>query len=140
MLLDVKSQTLGLIFIVVSALLIIPYLKFRGDAAPRITKVYELQEPATAEEFKKQSARYQDTRWAYLALGGIAGALLLVGARNNKLGIVLSVATIFGAVGVVLFSMSMHLKDSQIHHPNLLAIKQAVLWQEPPSLSPAPPR
>jgi hypothetical protein len=139
---DTQSQTLGLLVIILSALLIVPYLKFRGDAAPRIAKIYEFDRPATATEFKKQSSRYQDTRWAYLGLGGVAGAVLLVGARNNRVGFTLSLATVVGAIGVVLFSLSMHLKDSQIHHPNLLAIKQATVWGEepPPNLAPAPPQ
>ena len=137
---DPKAQTLGLIFIILSALLIVPYLNFRAQAAPRITKVYEYKQPGTVAEFKKQSSLYQENRWAYLALGAVAGAVLLVGARNNRMGFTLSIATVVGCIGIVVFSMSMHLKDSQIHHPNLLAIKQATPWQEPPSLVPAPPR
>lgn len=137
---DAKSQTLGLIFIILSALLIVPYLNFRNQAAPRITKVYEFQRPGTVSEFKKQSSRYEETRWAYLGLGAVAGGVLLVGARNNRMGFTLSIATVAGSIGIVLFSMSMHLKDLQIHHPNLLAIKQAAPWQDPPSLAPAPPR
>ena len=137
---DAKAQTLGLIFIILSVLLIVPYLKFRTEAAPRITKAYEYQQPGTVAEFKKQSSRYQENRWAYLGLGAVAGAVLLVGARNNRMGFTLSMATVAGSIGIVIFSMSMHLKDSQIHHPNLLAIKQSSLWQDPPGLTPAPPR
>lgn len=136
---DGKAQALGLIFIILSALLIVPYLSFRAQAAPRITKVFEFQRPGTVSEFTKQSSRYEETRWAYLGLGGVAGAVLLVGARNNRIGFVLSIATVAGSVGIVVFSMSMHLRDSQIHHPNLLAIKQAAPWQEVPGLAPAPP-
>ncbi|MFV1994203.1 MAG: hypothetical protein ACC661_02105 [Verrucomicrobiales bacterium] len=120
---DGKAQMLGLVMLIVSSLMIVPYLAFRAEAAERIESVYKLDNPATLKAFKAQSKRYQDSKWAYVTLGGVAGAVLLVGAGTNRVGFTLAVVTVIAGTGVVLFSLSMHLKEAQIHHPNLLAIK-----------------
>ncbi|MFV1995061.1 MAG: hypothetical protein ACC661_06460 [Verrucomicrobiales bacterium] len=120
---DGKAQMLGLVMLIVSALVIVPYLSCRSQAAERIENVYKLDNPATVKAFNAQSKRYEDSKWAYISLAGVAGAVLLVGAGTNRVGFTLAVITVTAGAGVVLFSLSMHLKEAQIHHPNLLAIK-----------------
>lgn len=127
---DGKAQILGLIAMILSALLIFPYLEFRKKAEPRISKVYQIESPGKVTEFQNHSSIYHDTRWVYLALCAACGGVLLVGARTNKIGVTLSIATAVVAVGVVMFSMAMHFRESQLHHPNLLALKQVGTFED----------
>jgi hypothetical protein len=128
---DKKAQTLGLIFIIVSSFCIWPYLQFRDKAEARISKVYAIEDPTIVKGFKKQSQLRRDTQWVYFALGGIAGVVLLIGAQTNRMGFVLGLATAGGGILVVVFSMSLHLKEAQVFHPNLLTQQRVVHLSAP---------
>jgi hypothetical protein len=123
---DKKAQTLGLIFVIISSFCIWPYLKFRGKAESRISKVYAIEDPTIVKGFKEQTALRNDTKWIYFALGGVAGGVLLIGAQTNRMGLVLGITTAGGGILVVVFSMSLHLKESQVFHPNLLTQQRVV--------------
>ncbi|MEM7147501.1 MAG: hypothetical protein AAF591_20465 [Verrucomicrobiota bacterium] len=123
---DKKAQTLGLVFVIVSSFAIWPYLKFRDKAESRISKVYAIEDPTVVKGFKQQTELRNDTKWIFFALGGIAGVVLLIGAQTNRMGLVLGITTVVGGITVVVFSMSMHLKESQVFHPNLLTQQRVV--------------
>jgi hypothetical protein len=123
---DKKAQTVGLIFIIVSSFCIWPYLKFRDKAESRISKVYAIEDPTIVKGFKEQTELRRDTQWVYFALGGIAGVVLLIGAQTNRMGLVFGITTAGGGLIVVVFSMSMHLKESQVFHPNLITQQRVV--------------
>ena len=110
-----KMQLAALIVIIVSALTVVPYLKARSSADKRAEKLFSAQ----AELIEAQRETRKDTQWAYFAVAGLAGVTLLMGAHKGKPGMFVGIATIGAGVCLVIFSMSMHLKDAQIYHPNL---------------------
>ena len=123
---DKKTQTLGLIVVIVSSFAVWPYLKFRGEAESRIAKVYSIEDPTKVTGFKAQTKLRQGTQWVYFTLGGIAGVVLLIGAQTNRIGFVLGITTVAGGIAVVVFSMSLHLRESKVFHPNLLTQQRIV--------------
>ena len=112
-----KMQLAALLVVIVSALMIVPYLNSRSKADQRAEKLFAAQ----AEEIAALRETRKDTQWAYFAVAGLAGVTLLMGAHKGKPGLVVGIVTVGAGICLVLFSMSMHLKDSQIYHPNLRA-------------------
>ncbi len=110
-----KMQLAALLIIIVSALMVVPYLSARSSADKRAEKLFT----AKAEQIAAQRETRKDSQWAYFAVAALAGVTLLMGAHKGKAGLVVGVATVGAAGCLVLFGMAMHLKDSQIHHPNL---------------------
>lgn len=110
-----KMQLTALLVLIVSALMVVPYLSARSTADKRAEKLFSAQ----AEQIAAQRETRKDSQWAYFAVAGLAGVTLLMGAHKGKAGLVVGVATVGAAGCLVLFGMAMHLKDSQIYHPNL---------------------
>jgi len=110
-----KMQLGALLVIIVSALMIVPYLKARSAADKRAEKLFASQ----AEQIAELRETRKDTQWAYFMVAGLAGVTLLMGAHKGKPGLLVGIATVGAGACLVVFSMSMHLKDAQIYHPNL---------------------
>ena len=110
-----KMQLAALLVIIVSALMVVPYLSARSAADKRAEKLFA----GKSEQIATQREARKDSQWAYFAVAGLAGVTLLMGAHKGKAGLIVGVATVGAAACLVLFSMAMHLKDSQIYHPNL---------------------
>ena len=105
-----KAQSAALVVLFVSSMAIYPYLHNREDAAEAVKANWEQR----AERFDEQTERRQNTQWFYYVYGALALATLII---RNKVGIVLSIATIFFGIMVLLLSMWLHLKESEVYHP-----------------------
>ncbi len=117
-----KMQLAALVVVIVSALMIVPYLNSRTVADQRAEKLFSSQ----AEEIAEQRETRKDTQWAYFAVAGLAMVTLLMGAHKGKAGLVVGIVTVGAGITLVLFSMSMHLRDAQIYHPNLRGGRSSV--------------
>ena len=105
-------QVAALLLIMISAIAGLPYLKEYSNTGIRGEKSHAGQSEQIAVQRKTQ----EDAQWAYLAVAGLAGVTLLMGAHKGKPGLIIGIATIGAGTCLVIFGMAMH---SQIHHPNL---------------------
>lgn len=110
-----KMQVGALVAIIVSAVMVVPYLKARTKADKHNVKLFSQH----ADQIQEHRETRKDAQWAYFAVAALAGVTLLMGAHSGKPGFIVGSATVIAGVGLVLFSMIMHLKDTQIYHPNL---------------------
>lgn len=110
-----KMQVGALVAIIISAVMVVPYLKARTKADKHNEKLFSQH----AEQIKEHREVRKDAQWAYFAVAALAGVTLLMGAHSGKPGFMVGIATVIGGVCLVLFSMTMHLKDTQVYHPNL---------------------
>lgn len=110
-----KMQLGALIVIMASSLAVVPYLKARSKSDKRMEKLYSDR----AELIEQQRDARKDSQPLYFLVAGLAGVTLLMGAHKGKAGLIMGITTIGAGVGLVVYSASMHLKDSQIHHPHL---------------------
>ena len=112
-----KMQLVALIVIIFSSLMVVPYLNARSAADKRAERLFVAQ----AEQISEQRETRKDAQWAYFLVAGLAGVTLLMGPHKGKPGLLVGIATVVAGAGLVLFSASMHLKDSRVYHPNLRA-------------------
>ncbi len=110
-----KMQLGALIVIIVSARCVVPYLKARSAADKRAEQIFSDR----AEQIAAMRESRKDAQWFYFAVAGLAGVTLLMGAHKGKPGLIVGIVTVAAGAGLSLYSMSMHLKDAQIYHPNL---------------------
>lgn len=114
-----RLQISALIVVAVMALAIVPYMKNRAAAQPRIESVYKVSDASRVSGFRNNTIDRKDHRWLYLTLAGVAGAAILVGPRRNKLGLGLAGATVLLGLYTANYSLWMHYQDSLAFHPNL---------------------
>ncbi len=105
-------QVGALLLIMISATAGLPYLKGHSDTGIRGEKSHAGQ----SEQIAAQQKTQKDAQWAYLAVAGLAGVTLLMGAHKGKPGLIIGIATIGAGTCLVIFGMAMH---SQVHRPNL---------------------
>lgn len=132
-----KSQWLALLILCLSCLSVHPYLDLRREASPRI-----LATSATSYRpmIQTQMERRQEHTWPYLAMASLCGLAMIGG--SGRPGKILRLAVFLGGTGLLGFSLWLHQKEAEIHHPNLLRHRQSAPNRsfEPPGLlrPPAP--
>ena len=107
-----KMQVGALLLIMISATAGLPFVKGHSDTTIRGDKFHAVQSEQIATQRKTQ----EDAKWAYLAVAGLAGVTLLMGAHKGIPGLIVGIATIGAGTCLVIFGMTMH---SQIHRPGL---------------------
>ena len=108
---DARARTTGLIIIAVACFTTYPYLELANKATPRIASMTGLWQNGAVKE---QTKRRVDTRWVFYGLGLLAlAALSSGGGVNNYLG----GTTIAVGIGVLFFSLWLHMKECEIYHP-----------------------
>ncbi len=107
-----KMQVGALLLIMISATAGLPFLKEHSDTGIRADKSHAGQ----SEQIAAQQKTQEDAQWAYLAVAGLAGVTLLMGAHKGMPGLIVGIATIGAGSCLLIFGMTMH---SQIHRPNL---------------------
>ena len=125
-----KMQIAALIVIAASSLAFVPYIKARTEAQPRIEKIYKVSEPSRAKGFVDNTWTWKQNKWIYFAAAGVAVATVLVGARRNRLGLALGIATISFGLLAMKNSAWMHYKDALAYHPNLKSNESAPVNQK----------
>ncbi len=105
-----KMQICALLLIMISSIAGLPSLKERGHTGTRNKQV----RAGNPEQISEQRKAQDDTQWAYLAVAGLAGVTILMGAHKGKPGLFVGIATIGAGTCMVIFGMSIH---SQVHHP-----------------------
>lgn len=114
-----KTQSFGLIILIVSCMMVGPYCNKRKVAEKRIVTVYQVDQPSRASGFTAHTSERRGTQWLYYLTAILATATILLGIGKSKLGGVLMAATIVFGVITLLTSSLQHYKESQLHHPNL---------------------
>ena len=105
-----KMQICALLLIMISAIAGLPSL--RED---RHTGTLNKQVVAgNPEQITEQRIPQENAQWAYLAVAGLAGMTVLMGAHKGKPGLILGIATIGAGTCLVIFGMTVH---SQVHRP-----------------------
>ncbi len=112
-------QILALILIALSSLTIFPYLSMRYEALDRIEKVYRIESPTRADDFKKNTANRKGHLWLYLVTSILAGVTAMIGPRRNRLGLIVGIMCILFGVGTIQYSMWMHYQDALYSQPHL---------------------
>ncbi len=112
-------QTTGLLLIALSALCFVPYLSARNASQPRIEQIYRFTQTTRGTLFAENTAAWESSRWVYLTLALLAAATVIIGARRNQLGYVLSAAVILTGLGAAHHSLWRHYRDAVAAHPNL---------------------
>ena len=107
-----KSQNLALVIIFLSSAAVYPYLENREDARDG----FEANWKDRTEKFDEQTERRQSTQYYFYGLAALALATLIL---KNKIGVILSIATIIAAILVFVLSMWLHLKESEVYHPSV---------------------
>ena len=110
-----KIQLVALGMLAVCALLTVPHLQERKAAQPQITSV---KTPGLNEKFKQQTDRREQTRWVFYALAALAVATLAL--RQAKVAPTLFGATVLWASVSLVFSAYLHMRDAEIHQPNIM--------------------
>ena len=141
----VKFQTVALILIILAAMAHIPYTAARQQAEPRMEQVYKISSPSRVKMFKANSVEWKQGAWVFLALAAVAAATVLVGSQRNRLGLLLTVATVIFGLLAIKNSLWLHYQDSLAYHPNLKSHdspldkkKKTSTVKTPPKSTPAP--
>ena len=94
-----KTQSFGLIVLIVSCMMVGPYCNKRKVAEKRIVPVYQVDQPSRASTFTAQTSERRKMQWLYYLTAILATATILLGIGKSKLGGVLMAATIvFGVI------------------------------------------
>ena len=107
-----KSQNLALVILFLSSAAVYPYLENREDARDG----FEANWQERTDKFDEQTERRLSTQWYYYGLAILALGTLIF---KNKIGIVLSIATIIAAIMVFVLSLWLNLKESEVYHPSV---------------------
>lgn len=103
-------QVCALLLIMISAIAGLPSL--RED---RHTGTLNKQVVAgNPEQITEQRIPQENAQWVYLAVAGLAGVTVLMGAHKGKPGLIVGIATIGAGTCLVICGMTVH---SQVHRP-----------------------
>lgn len=111
---DNRFRIIALSITLVSSLSFYPQLQNRKLAEGPMLEV------SSAEKGKLITAQTKlraSKQWAYLGLA--AGCLLTLATRRTKIGSALLALTVVGGMAVSLLSTWLHIKDTEILHPNV---------------------
>ncbi len=105
-----KMQICALLLIMVSATAGLPLIGEVGQTDARNEQAGAGNPVQIIEQQKAQG----DAQWAYLAVAGLAGLTILMGAHKGNPGFTVGIATIGAGTCLVIFGMTIH---SQMHRP-----------------------
>ena len=129
-----KAQMASLLLIIVAALMVVPYSQFRKKADTQSATIFATKRA----QIEEQQTRWLEAQWVYFAVAGLAGITLLMGMHKGKPGLLVGIGTVLAGTACVFFTMWLHLKESEIYHPNLRDTSPRVTTTEgkpPPSSS-----
>ena len=112
-------QILALVLIALSSLTIFPYLSMRQKAQDRIEKVYRIESPTRADDFKNNTANRKAHLWLYLVTAITAGTTAIIRPRRNRLGLIFGILCILFGAGTIQYSLRMHYQDALFSQPHL---------------------
>jgi len=112
-------QILALTLVALSSLTIFPYLSMREKAQGRIEKVYRIESPTRADDFKENTEQRNAQLWLYLTVALTACAAAMIGPRRNWLGLLLALVCIGFAVRMIEYSIWMHYQEALFSQPHL---------------------
>ncbi len=107
-----KCRIAALIVIAVCACTAIFAGKVRQKAMGGILR----ERTSLVGEIRAQTALRTDTMWVYYAVAGVAGLALVSG---GKLGTWLNMAVLIGVSLAIIFSLWLHMKESEVYHYNI---------------------
>ncbi len=110
---ETKTRALALVVMMVSAFAIYPYMKNRESAAPGVRGTWTQR----ASTFNEQHERRENTQWFYYAFALLALVTLVLG---KKFGAILPIFTIIAALVMFVLSLWLHMKESEVYHPNIV--------------------
>jgi len=112
-------QILSLVLIALSSLTIFPYLSMRGNALDRIEKVYRIEAPSRADDFKENTANRKAHLWLYLVVAVTAITTAIIRPRRNRLGLIFGILCILFGARAIQYSLWMHYQDALFSQPHL---------------------
>jgi hypothetical protein len=112
-------QILALALVALSSLTIFPYLSLREKAQGRIEKVYRIESPTRADDFKENTNQRRAQLWLYLTVAITAGGAAMIGPRRNRLGLLLAIVCFGFAVKTMQSSIWMHYQEALFSQPHL---------------------
>jgi hypothetical protein len=111
-----KARVASLIVIAISCLMVLPYSRFRGEAAP-------IPAPSAQQwEMPEHSQTRQSHQWVYYTMAGVAVLCLVLGT-SGKAAVVFGILTIVGGISTMVFGIWLHIKEARILHPNLRKVE-----------------
>lgn len=112
-------QILALALVALSSLTIFPYLSLREKAQGRIEKVYRIESPTRADDFKENTDQRRAQLWLYLTVAITASAAAMIGPHRNRLGLLLAMVCFGFAAKTIQYSIWMHYQEALFSQPHL---------------------
>jgi len=112
-------QILTLTLVALSSLTIFPYLSMRQKAEERIEKVYRIESPTRADDFKENTSNRKAHLWLYLVTAITAAFAVMIGPRRNRLGLAFGILCILFGARTIQYSLWMHYQDALFSQPHL---------------------
>ena len=133
-----RAAALGLLLLAGCTLAVVPYLHTRGAA---LAAVQAAHSKYAATEISGLGDRLHQWAWIYQALAGLA-VLAVIAIPAKAIGRALGIATGVLALGVGLWGLDFHHRESRVYHPNLAeapGVAAPVLPVAAPAVRPAVP-
>jgi len=115
-----KARMIALFFIALSSVSVVPYLHQREIAQRRLMVV---RDAGYTRLMEKHTRLRNDTKWVNYSLAGLA---LLAMIGKGKIASIAHAALFIGGLLALGFFLWLHLKESEIYHPNLRKAMAAV--------------
>jgi hypothetical protein len=131
-----RAGALALLLLALCAGSVVAYLQARGASLTAIQGAHTKYE---ATEIAAIGERLQSLVWVYYAVAGLALVALVASLIKPSLGMLFGVLSGFAGMGVGIWGLDHHYRESRIYHPNLLpaAIQRPNLPnQSPPAAAP----
>jgi hypothetical protein len=131
-----RAGALALLLLALCAGSVVVYLQARGASLTAIQGAHTKYE---ATEIAAIGERLQSLVWIYYAVAGLALVALVAGLSKPSLGMLFGVLAGLAGMGVGIWGLDLHYRESRIYHPNLLpaAVQRPNLPnQSPPAAAP----
>ena len=130
-----RATALGLGLLAACALAVLPYLSARAAA---LKAIQDAHTKYTATEIAAVGERISAVAWVYQSLAGMAVLAILATLIRARIGHWLSLLCALTGIGVALWSLDLHFRESRLYHPNLAPA--TTVRAAPPVVTPVPPR
>ncbi len=134
-----RLQVAALAVIGCAALVHFPYKDARLSALPRLEQVYKHEASSRAADFAKNTQAWVASSWQFRLLVLFAFVTLLIGVQRNRLGLILSIATLLMGLVSAKSALWLNYQDALAYHPNLKR-HEAPIDRKTAHLTPPPAR
>ena len=111
-----RASAMGLLLLALCALTVLPYLQARTADLPSLQATHS---KFAATEISGLGDRLRSFSWIYYVLAGLAIVSLVATPAKASVGMILSLVTAILAIGVGVWGLDFHHRESRLYHPNL---------------------